>query len=47
MILNLDGWYDELEKMNQGKRGAAYPDSFVRDVRRSILGTRVALSMAY
>ena len=28
----IDGWYDELERMNQGKRGAAYgyPDSFVQ-----------------
>ena len=28
----IDGWYGELERMNQGKRGAAYdyPDSFVQ-----------------
>ena len=28
----IDGWYDELERMNQGKRGGAYgyPDSFVQ-----------------
>ena len=28
----IDGWYDELERMNEGKRGAAYgyPDSFVQ-----------------
>jgi hypothetical protein len=28
----IDGWYDELERMNQGKRGAAcgYHDSFVQ-----------------
>jgi IS5 family transposase len=28
----IDGWYHELERMNQGKRGAAYgyPDSFVQ-----------------
>ena len=28
----IDGWYGELEKMNEGKKGAAYdyPDSFVR-----------------
>ena len=28
----IDGWYDELERMNQGKRDAAYdyPDSFVQ-----------------
>ena len=28
----IDGWYDELGRMNQGKRGAAYgyPDSFVQ-----------------
>ncbi|MFZ0512180.1 MAG: transposase [Candidatus Nitrosopolaris sp.] len=28
----IDGWYDELERMNEGKKGAAYdyPDSFVQ-----------------
>lgn len=28
----IDGWYDDLERMNEGKRGAAYgyPDSFVQ-----------------
>jgi hypothetical protein len=31
-ILNLDGWYVELERMNEGKRGATYgyPNSFVQ-----------------
>jgi hypothetical protein len=44
----IDGWYDELERMNQGKRGAAYdyPDSFVQlRVRRQPLkaGTVVCI----
>ena len=28
----IDAWYDELERMNEGKKGAAYdyPDSFVQ-----------------
>ncbi len=28
----IDGWYNDLERMNEGKRGAAfgYPDSFVQ-----------------
>ena len=31
----IDGWYDELEKMNEGKIGEAYdyPDSFIQTTR--------------
>lgn len=35
----IDGWYDELKRMNEGKRGAAYdyPDSFVQLLATSML----------